>query len=106
MDNHRRWYDHDPALALAMQTLERAGDEEQLMLALHLMKIINEHNMEEAPVCSSGDTAYNDRMSRWYDMDKTLGLAIEMLRRCPEAMQRLLAQQIVQELKTRLKKDA
>ena len=99
MNNHRRWYDQDPALSMAMQTLEQAGDEEQIMLALHLIKIINEHNMEETSALPCADATQEERMSRWYDMDKTLRISIEMLRRCPESMQRVLAHQIVKGLK-------
>lgn len=91
---------------MAMQTLEQASDEEQIMLALHLIKIINEHNMEETSVSPSGDMAREEWASRWYDVDKTLRISIEMLRRCPEPMQRILAQQIVKELKAQIGKDA
>jgi len=87
---------------MAMQTLEQAGDEEQIMLALHLIKIINEHKLENGPSFSSGSVTQEGRMSRWYDVDKTLQISIEMLRRCPEPMQRLLAHQIVKELKTQM----
>ncbi|MDR3089171.1 MAG: hypothetical protein LBU39_05065 [Desulfobulbaceae bacterium] len=102
MDNQRRWYDQDPVLSMAMCTLEQAGDEEQIMLALHLIKIINEHNMEDVSISSTDAGMREERMSRWYDVDKTLSISIEMLRRCPEPMQRILANQIVRELKRSL----
>ena len=104
--NHRRWYDQDPALSMAMQTLERASDQEQIMLALHLIKIINEHKMEDAPVSFADAGIQGERMSRWYDMDKTLRASIEMLRRCPASMQRFLADQVVKDLKGQMNGDA
>ena len=106
INNHRRWYDQDPALSIAMQTLERADDKEQIMLALHLIKIINEHKIEDALISPTGDVEQEGRMSRWYDVDKTLRISIEMLRRCPEPVQRVLAHQIVSELKAQMEKDA
>ena len=105
--NHRRWYDQDPALSMAMQTLERASDQEQIMLALHLIKIINEHKIEDVPLSFTDDAGIREeRMSRWYDMDKTLRVSIEMLRRCPTSMQRFLADQVVKDLKGQMGENA
>ena len=42
----RRWYDKDPVLSQAMKTLERSDDETQIRIALNLIKIIIEHNIE------------------------------------------------------------
>jgi len=90
---------------MAMHTLEEASDEEQIMLALHLIKIINEHNMEDVSLTWTDTASRQEQMSRWYDVDKTLRASIEMLRRCPEPMQRILAHQIVKELKAHMEKD-
>ena len=45
--NYRRWYDKDPVLSSAMQTLEKSDDETQIKIALNLIKIIIEHNIED-----------------------------------------------------------
>lgn len=105
MNDQRRWYDQNPALSMAMQTLAQADTQEQIMLALYLIKIINEHKMEDTSL-PADSAAWGARMSRWYDVDKTLRTSIEMLRRCPEPMQRILAHQIVQELKAQMGNDS
>ena len=44
----RRWYDKDPVLSSAMKTLEESDDETQIKISLNLIKIIIEHNLENA----------------------------------------------------------
>ena len=44
----RRWYDKDPVLSSAMKTLEESDDETQIKIALNLIKIITEHNIEDS----------------------------------------------------------
>jgi hypothetical protein len=46
-NQHRRWYDKDPVLSQAMETLEHSNDETQIKVALNLIKIIIEHNIED-----------------------------------------------------------
>lgn len=46
-NQHRRWYDRDPVLSQAVKTLEETDDETQIRIALNLIKIIIEHNIED-----------------------------------------------------------
>lgn len=46
-NQHRRWYDKDPVLSQAVRTLEETDDETQIKIALNLIKIIIEHNIED-----------------------------------------------------------
>ena len=39
-NRHRRWYDKDPVLSQAIETLEHSSDETQIRVALNLIKII------------------------------------------------------------------
>ena len=45
-NQQRRWYDKDPVLSQAVNTLEHSDDETQIKIALNLIKIIIEHNIE------------------------------------------------------------
>ena len=45
-NQRRRWYDKDPVLSQAVATLEKSDDETQIKVALNLIKIIIEHNIE------------------------------------------------------------
>ena len=39
-NQRRRWYDKDPVLSQAIETLEQSDDETQIRIALNLIKII------------------------------------------------------------------
>ena len=46
--NYRRWYDKDPILSRSMAILEQSSDEEQIKIALNLIKIIAEHQLADS----------------------------------------------------------
>jgi hypothetical protein len=94
----RRWYDQDPLLSLAMGTLKQSSDKEQVQLALHVMKIINEHNFEES--MDSAADFDKTKSARWYDLDNTLKTSIERIRCCSPDCQNFVAQEIVEMLKS------
>jgi hypothetical protein len=95
-----RWYDRDPVLCRAMEQLRSAPDKHQAQVALNIIKIIVEHQIEEEtdlPV-EDLDSALNYRSAqrnasrhrRWYDVHETLGSAIQLLGDCPDDLQRRL----------------
>ena len=99
-NQHRRWYDKDPVLSQAVQTLERSDDETQIKIALNLIKIIIEHNIEnekfeavEDIINAVGSGLDDNRKGRWYDIDSTLKTAMTMLRNCPEKTQHIIAKE-------------
>ena len=106
----RRWYDQDPVLSSAMQTLEESGDDTQIKIALNLIKIITEHNIEDSKyeevsdiiTATEVDLATQKR-NRWYDLDETLRTAISMLQNCPaetrHAIAVEMAKMVVEEIK-------
>ncbi|MCD8377794.1 MAG: hypothetical protein LUB59_03295 [Candidatus Gastranaerophilales bacterium] len=106
----RRWYDKDPVLSSAMKTLEESGDDTQIKIALNLIKIITEHNIENSKYedvtdiinATEIDLATQKR-NRWYDLDETLRTAISMLQNCPpetrSAIAVEMAKMVVEEIK-------
>ena len=102
-DEQRRWYDKDPILSNAVHILEQSDDETQIKIALNLIKIIIEHNIEDGE-CETVDDILNavgqgledNRNSRWYDIDSTLKTAMNMLQNCPQSTQRMIAQEMAQ----------
>ena len=46
--SYRRWYDKDPILSSAMETLEQSDDGQQIKVAMNIIKIIIEHNIENS----------------------------------------------------------
>lgn len=94
----RRWYDNDPVLSKAMKVLESSDDKFQIQVAINLIKVIIEHNIQENTfisvddIISSVEEGNSQRgNSRWYDIDKTLRTAIQMLENCPAQMQSEIA---------------
>lgn len=110
--NARRWYDKDPVLSSAMQTLEKSGDETQIRIALNLIKIIAEHNIEYEKyedvedIINAVQSGENDsRRGRWYDIDSTLRTAMSMLQNCPADTQHLIATEMAKMVVDKIKEN-
>lgn len=108
--NARRWYDKDPVLSTAMQTLEQSDDESQIKISLNLIKIIIEHNIENSEyeavedIISAVEAGVEEnRNSRWYDIDSTLKTAINMLQNCPEDTQKVIAKEMAKMVVDKIK---
>ncbi len=100
-NQRRRWYDKDPVLSQAVATLEKSDDETQIKVALNLIKIIIEHNIEDEQfeavediINAVGSGLDDNRKGRWYDIDSTVRTAMNMLQNCPEATQRIIAKEM------------
>ena len=100
-NQHRRWYDKDPVLSQAISTLEHSDDETQIKVALNLIKIIIQHNIEDEQyeavediINAVGSGLDDNRKGRWYDIDSTVRTAMNMLQNCPEATQRIIAKEM------------
>lgn len=109
-NQQRRWYDKDPVLSQAVQTLEQSDDQTQIRIALNLIKIIIEHNIEEEQfeavediINAVGSGLDDNRKGRWYDIDTTLRTAMNMLQNCPEATQHLIAKEMAKMVVDKIK---
>lgn len=107
-----RWYDQDPILQRALEQLRMATDKQQAQVALNIIKIIVEHQIEEEtniqpenldcalPYRRSWDDHRQHR--RWYDVHETLSSAIQLLGDCPDDLQTRLIPSIAQMIETTL----
>ncbi|MBE7707603.1 MAG: hypothetical protein E7Z88_02730 [Cyanobacteria bacterium SIG27] len=98
-----RWYDKDPVLSMSMRTLANSSDESQIAVALNLIKIIIEHNIQdnkyenvEDIVNAVEDGRIQRGHSRWYDIDSTVRTAIQMLERCSAETKKKVALDMAQ----------
>ncbi len=98
-----RWYDKDPVLSMSMRTLANSSDESQIAVALNLIKIIIEHNIQDNKYENVEDimNAVEDGRiqrghSRWYDIDSTVRTAIQMLERCSAETKKKVALDMAQ----------
>ena len=92
----KRWYDQDPALSQALQSLKRASDKYQAQIALNIILIIVEHQIESETLSTVDDLLETLEHSkkpnkthhrRWYDINGTLRSAMQLLEDCPEDVQ-------------------
>ena len=94
---YSRWYDKDPVLSMSMRTLANSDDASQIQVALNLIKVIIEHNIKshefknvEDIMSVVEDGVIQRGVNRWYDLEKTVRTAIQMLEKCsPETRQKV-----------------
>ncbi len=111
-NHYRRWYDKDPVLSEAVKTLEETDDQTQIRIALNLIKIIIEHNIEDEKfeavddiISAVGSGLDDNRRGRWYDIDSTLRTAMNMLQNCPADTQAIIAKEMAKMVVDQIKKD-
>ncbi len=111
-NQHRRWYDKDPVLSQAISTLEHSDDETQIKVALNLIKIIIEQNIEDEQfeavediINAVGSGLDDNRNGRWYDIDSTVRTAMNMLQNCPADTQKIIAKEMAKMVVDQIKKD-
>ena len=109
-NQQRRWYDKDPVLSEAVRTLELSDDQTQIRIALNLIKIIIEHNIEDEKfeavediINAVGSGIDENRKGRWYDIDTTLRTAMNMLQNCPQATQHVIAKEMAKMVVDKIK---
>ena len=108
-NQHRRWYDKDPVLSMSIKTLANSSDERQIAVALNLIKVIIEHNIQdnkyenvEDIMSAVEDGRIQRGYCRWYDIDTTVRTAIQMLEKCaPETKKKValdMAQIVIEKI--------
>jgi hypothetical protein len=108
--SNNRWYDKDPALARALEQLRHAPDNYQAQVALNIIKIIVEHQMEEGasehdpsqPSTTARNWDDEQTHRRWYDVHETLSSAIQLLADSPPDLQQRLIPSIAQMIEATL----
>ena len=99
-------------MSQAVSTLEHSDDDTQIKIALNLIKIIIEHNIEDEKfeavediINAVGSGLDDNRKGRWYDIDTTLRTAMNMLQNCPQATQHLIAKEMAKMVVDKIKTD-
>lgn len=115
-DPNNRWYDSDPVLQRALEQLRQATDKQQAQVALNIIKIVVEHQLENQGTVAIEDldSALPYRRSwdghrkhrRWYDVHETLSSAIQLLGDCPEDLQAKIIPTIAQMIEKTLQTQA
>ena len=107
-----RWYDQDPVLQRAMEQLRIATDKQQAQVALNIIKIVVEHQIEsetditleelDSPLPYRGSWDANHQHRRWYDVHETLRSAIQLLGDSPDDLQARLIPSVAQMIEATL----
>lgn len=110
MEKKRRWYDRDPVLSKAMQILETTDDQFQLKIALNLIQIIIEHNIDADTYRSVGDILCavdegrcEKGKERWYDLNETIRTAVQMLENSSDEVKSSVAKNIAVLIREKLR---
>lgn len=96
----RRWYDRDPVMSKAVRILETSEDNLQIQIALNLIKVIIEHNIENNnyatvdEIIASVEDGKEYGNGRWYDLDDTLRTAMQLLKTCSDNLEEKLSKEI------------
>ena len=112
-----RWYDKDPALSRALESLKLAPDKYQAQIALNIIKVIVEHRIDDAAggvvspdeveslIEQASTEEQRTRSRRWYDVNETLRSAIALLRDTPEDIQAQIVPTVARMIETALAQD-
>jgi hypothetical protein len=94
----QRWYDKDPALSKALESLRKAPSSYQAQIALNIIGVIVEHHtqvdleLEQKPAPLSLMEPAVERLGdiprkRWYDVNSSLRSAMQLLQDTPPEYQ-------------------
>ena len=67
----RRWYDKDPVLSRSLKVLETSDDATQIQMALNLIKIIIEHNIEDEKFILHYSLLTGTKTQKWDNDDSS-----------------------------------
>lgn len=90
---HKRWYDIDPTVSLAVSLMRNASDQTQLRCAEHIIDYAKQRNVELKS--TSLTDAFNYILRRWYDKDKTVSEAFEYFQVAPMELQKEISLEII-----------
>ncbi len=90
---HKRWYDVDPTVSLAVSLMRNANIMTQYQCADVILKKSKENGVDLADNILTDAFAYVLR--RWYDTDQKIAEAFEYLKCLPENIQKEVALEII-----------
>lgn len=92
-----RWYDRDPALQKALDSLRNAPSKYHAQVALNIINVVVEHlaeannvtleEQERSVQAQMRRLDVNPHRRRWYDVNETLRSALMLLQDMPEEVQ-------------------
>lgn len=90
---HKRWYDLDPTVSLAVSLMRNAPEKVQLDCAHFIIEHASQRNVTLKN--NSLNDAFNYILKRWYDKDKTVAEAFEYFQQSPGELQKEIAIEVI-----------
>ena len=90
---HKRWYDADPTVSLAISLIRNANEQTQLKCAEFIIDYAKQRNIELKT--KSLNSAFNYILRRWYDKDKTISEAFEYFEAAPIDLQKEISLDVI-----------
>lgn len=90
---HKRWYDVDPTVSLAVSLMRNANEQAQLRCADYIIDYASQRDVQLKS--NTLNSAFNYILRRWYDKDKKTAEAFEYFELSPQEMQREIALEVI-----------
>jgi len=90
---HKRWYDIDPTVSLAVSLIRNTNEQTQGKCADFIIEFAKERNVE--PKNSSLNQAFNYILRRWYDQDKKIAEAFEYFEEAPLEIKKEISLEVI-----------
>ena len=90
---HKRWYDVDPTVSLAVSLMRNASEKVQLQCAEFIIEYAKQRDVQLKS--NSLNDAFNYILKRWYDKDKQIAEAFEYFEASPLDLQKEIALEVV-----------
>lgn len=90
---HKRWYDIDPTVSLAVSLMRNSNEQTQLRCAEYIIDCAKQRNV--ALKSNSLNDAFNYILRRWYDKDKKISEAFEYLQVFPSEIQKEISLEVI-----------
>lgn len=90
---HKRWYDIDPTVSLAVSLMGNSNEQTQLRCAEYIIDCAKQRNV--VLKSNSLNDAFNYILRRWYDKDKKISEAFEYLQVFPLEIQKEISLEVI-----------
>lgn len=90
---HKRWYDVDPTVSLAVSLIRNANETTQLKCAEFIIDYARQRNV--IPKNKSLNEAFTYILRRWYDQDKQISEAFEYFQAAPSDIQKEISIEVI-----------
>lgn len=90
---HKRWYDIDPTVSLAVSLIRNANDSSQLECANFIIDYAKQRDIQLKSNTLNG--AFNYILKRWYDKDQQMAEAFDYFENLPLDSQREVSLEVI-----------